>query len=121
MEVGNNLIQNDLVQHDETTRESFVDAAQAKYTQARLRHWNEVACHLKTWTGWGGYYHQRLTQVYRSLVAPGQSVLELGCAPGRLACCAQPYFGCRGRFFRGDDPRGKGAARSSPIRSRGPP
>jgi SAM-dependent methyltransferase len=93
MEVGNNLIQNDLVQHDGTTRESFVDAAQAKYTEARLRHWNEVARHLKTWTGWGGYYHQRLTQVYRSLVAPGQSVLELGCAGGDLLAALSPALG----------------------------
>jgi len=93
MEVGNNLIQNDLVQHDGTTRESFVDAAQAKYTEARLRHWNEVARHLKTWTGWGGYYHQRLTQVYRSLVAPGQSVLELGCARGDLLAALSPTLG----------------------------
>src|SRR5690348_5580075 len=63
---------------------SCLDGAQIRYQQARLRHWNEVARKLETWTGWGGYYHRRLTEVYQSLVSPGQSVLELGCASGDL-------------------------------------
>jgi SAM-dependent methyltransferase len=60
------------------------DTGHSQYQQARLRHWDEVARKLETWTGWGGYYHQRLAQIYQSLVAPGQSVLELGCARGDL-------------------------------------
>src|SRR4029453_5359589 len=69
------------------------DAAQLKYQQVRLRHWNQVARQLETWTGWGGYYHRRLTQVYQSLVSPGQSVLELGCARGDLLAAVQPALG----------------------------
>ena len=75
------------------TFDSSIDAAQIKYQQARLRHWNEVARKLETWTGWGGYYHRRLTQVYQSLVAPGQSVLELGCARGDLLAALKPALG----------------------------
>src|SRR4029453_5374344 len=41
----------------------------------------------------GGYYHRRLTQVYQSLVAPGQSVLELGCARGDLLAALKPALG----------------------------
>ena len=75
------------------TFNSSVDAAQIKYQQARRHHWNEVARKLETWTGWGGYYHRRLTQVYQSLVAPGQSVLELGCARGDLLAALKPAMG----------------------------
>jgi len=75
------------------TFNSSVDAAQIKYQQARLHHWNEVARKLETWRGWGGYYHRRLTQVYQSLVAPGQSVLELGCARGDLLAALKPALG----------------------------
>jgi SAM-dependent methyltransferase len=70
-----------------------VDVAQVKYRQARLLHWNEVARKLETWTGWGGYYRRRLAQVYQSLVSPGQSVLELGCARGDLLAALKPASG----------------------------
>ncbi|MGH7844733.1 MAG: class I SAM-dependent methyltransferase, partial [Candidatus Binatia bacterium] len=70
-----------------------IDAAQIKYRQARLLHWNTVARELETWTGWGGYYHRRLTGVYQSLVPPGQSVLELGCGRGDLLAALKPALG----------------------------
>jgi SAM-dependent methyltransferase len=76
-----------------TTLDSSLDAAQLKYQQVRRRHWNQVARQLETWTGWGGYYHRRLTQVYQSLVSPGQSVLELGCARGDLLAALRPALG----------------------------
>ena len=44
-----------------------IDAAQIKYQQARVGHWNEVARKFETWKGWGGYYHRRLTEIYQSL------------------------------------------------------
>jgi SAM-dependent methyltransferase len=70
-----------------------IDTRQAGYQQARVSHWDEVARHLETWTGWGSYYHRRLTQVYQSIVAPGQSVLELGCARGDLLAALRPASG----------------------------
>jgi SAM-dependent methyltransferase len=76
-----------------TTTDSSAGAAQIKYQQARLLHWNEVARNLETWTSWGGYYHRRLTQVYQSIVAPGQSVLELGCGRGDLLAALKPALG----------------------------
>ena len=76
-----------------TTTDSSAGAAQIKYQQARLLHWNEVARNLETWTSWGGYYHRRLTQVYQSLVPPGQSVLELGCGRGDLLAALKPALG----------------------------
>jgi ubiquinone/menaquinone biosynthesis C-methylase UbiE len=79
-----------------TTTNSFsssIDAAQSRYQQARVHHWAEVARKQETWVGWGAYYHRRLTQVYQSLVAPGQSVLELGCARGDLLAALKPASG----------------------------
>ena len=70
-----------------------IDAAQIKYQQARVGHWNEVARKFETWKGWGGYYHRRLTEIYQSLVSPGQSVLELGCGRGDLLAALKPASG----------------------------
>ena len=72
---------------------SSPDTTQSKYQQARQNHWNEVARKQETWTSWGGYYHRRLNQVYQSLVAPGQSVLELGCGRGDLLAALKPSEG----------------------------
>src|SRR5437899_3082699 len=72
---------------------SPVNEAQVRYGQARRLHWNQVARKLETWTGWGGYYHRRLTEVYQSVVSPEQSVLELGCARGDLLAALKPASG----------------------------
>lgn len=66
---------------------------QTTYRQARQRHWNSVARKLETWTGWGGPYHRRLTQIYQSLIPRGLSVLEIGCARGDLLASLKPSFG----------------------------
>ena len=76
-----------------TTSFNSIDAARLKYQQARLLHWNSVARKLESWTGWGVYYHRRLAQVYRSLVSPGQSVIELGCGRGDLLSALKPGLG----------------------------
>jgi ubiquinone/menaquinone biosynthesis C-methylase UbiE len=76
-----------------TSFDSTIDEARNRYQQARRLHWNQVARGLETWTGWGGYYHKRLTEVYQSLISPGQSVLELGCARGDLLAAVKPSIG----------------------------
>ena len=65
----------------------------ARYQQARIGHWDNIARRSETWHGWGGYYHRRLAEVYRFWVAPGQRVLELGCAQGDLLAALQPSNG----------------------------
>ena len=69
------------------------DAAQANYQQARLAHWDSVARRMDVRIGWGGAYHRRLIQVYQSLVAPGQRVIEIGCAQGDLLAALKPAVG----------------------------
>jgi SAM-dependent methyltransferase len=68
-------------------------APRTRYTTARREHWNRVASLADRWSGWGGAYHRRLREVYRSTIPPGQRVLELGCGCGDLLAAVEPRFG----------------------------
>lgn len=63
------------------------------YQRARMAHWDAAARQMDTWTGWGGYYHRRLAEIYRLLVTPGQRVVEIGCAQGDLLAALKPALG----------------------------
>lgn len=63
------------------------------YQQERRTHWDMVGRRLDHWTGWGGYYHRRLAEVFRHVVSPGLRVLELGCGQGDLLASLDPSFG----------------------------
>jgi SAM-dependent methyltransferase len=67
--------------------------AQAAFRQARVAHWDSLATEPDRWTELGGYYHQRLAQVYQFLVPPGQSIIELGCGQGDLLAALKPESG----------------------------
>lgn len=69
------------------------DAAQTAYREARMAHWDSLASHPQRWTELGGYYHQRLIEIYQFLVPPGQSIIELGCANGDLLASLRPSLG----------------------------
>jgi ubiquinone/menaquinone biosynthesis C-methylase UbiE len=68
-------------------------ASQARFTAERMAHWDANARRMDTWRGAGGTYHRRLQRVYRSIIAPGKRVLELGCARGDLLASLQPSQG----------------------------
>ena len=70
----------------------FVDDAREAYMAARRAHWNGVA-RGRDGGRTGGAYHRRLERVYQFLVAPGQKVLELGCAGGDLLAAVKPSEG----------------------------
>ncbi len=67
------------------------DVAQVDYTRARMAHWDRVA-EFDISRG-SNPYQQRLVNVYRSLVAPNQRVLEIGCAEGDLLAALEPSVG----------------------------
>jgi SAM-dependent methyltransferase len=72
------------------------DPAERDYTRARIAHWDRVARQLDAddrATRWSGAYHARLRRVYRTLVAPHQRVLEIGCGQGDLLAVLRPSVG----------------------------
>ncbi|MBI5951800.1 MAG: methyltransferase domain-containing protein [Chloroflexi bacterium] len=69
------------------------DEAGVKYQETRISHWNKVAQKRDRWRGMGGWYHRRLSEIYRYLVNPNQRVLEIGCGAGDLLASLQPSRG----------------------------
>jgi SAM-dependent methyltransferase len=69
------------------------DIAQVEHTRARIHHWDSVARRLDAMRDFSSTYHSRLTEVYRSVIAPGQRILEIGCGEGNLLAALQPSFG----------------------------
>ncbi len=63
------------------------------YQKVRKNHWAAIARKMDSWAGWGAAYHERLAEVYRFWVAPGQRVLELGCGTGDLLAALKPSKG----------------------------
>jgi ubiquinone/menaquinone biosynthesis C-methylase UbiE len=70
-----------------------IDQARQRYQQERVAHWNAVARRMDRGVNLGRHYHRRLAQIYKFLVAPGQHVLEIGCAQGDLLAQLQPSHG----------------------------
>jgi SAM-dependent methyltransferase len=63
------------------------------YIDRRREYWNAYADALDRWAGLRGYYHRRLTEIYRFLSPPGARVLELGCGTGDLLAALKPSCG----------------------------
>lgn len=72
---------------------SYYDSAEQNHREARQAHWDAIARKRDTWRGMGGWYHQRLEQIYRFLISPGQRVLEIGSGTGNLLTTVQPAQG----------------------------
>jgi ubiquinone/menaquinone biosynthesis C-methylase UbiE len=71
----------------------FSDPAGQIYQQTRIAHWDAIARKRDSWQGMGRWYHQRLSEIFRFQVGSNLSVLELGCAEGRLLASLQPARG----------------------------
>lgn len=75
---------------DKTMYQTF-PADFAEYQAARRAHWDAVAADQPR--SWGGYYRERLTDVYGLHVPHGSDVLEVGCARGDLVAALKPRNG----------------------------
>jgi SAM-dependent methyltransferase len=61
------------------------------YQDVRSSHWDQVVS--RSDRSWGGYYRQRLIEVFRNHIPEGSSVLELGCGEGDLLAALKPSTG----------------------------
>lgn len=57
------------------------------------KHFEEVAGDYDRWKEKSAYYYGLLTEIYRELVPPGRSVLEVGCGTGTLLSRLSPRRG----------------------------
>jgi SAM-dependent methyltransferase len=76
-----------------TRPSASTDLAQHEYTRTRVAHWDTVAAGMERSRDWSSAYHARLIEVYRSVVAPNQRILEIGCGRGDLLDALHPSFG----------------------------
>ncbi|GAC1313587.1 MAG: bifunctional class I SAM-dependent methyltransferase/glycosyltransferase family 2 protein [Chloroflexota bacterium] len=85
-----------------TPTSTTTDSAHDAYTRDRKRHWDTVAARTRSGgPRWSDAYHTRLMAVYRSLIAPGQRVLDIGCGAGDLLASVEPSFGLGVDFSAG--------------------
>ncbi len=73
--------------------ESTEERRRRDYARQRAAHWDAVARDIGRRGATGRYYHRRLAEIYRHLVAPGLRVLELGCGEGDLLAALEPALG----------------------------
>jgi SAM-dependent methyltransferase len=65
----------------------------AQYRQHRVAHWDRIAKQRDQIHSLGGYYHDRIKQIYQNAVPPDASVLEIGCGEGDLLASLRPASG----------------------------
>ncbi len=73
--------------------DSTREAGFREFQRARRAHWDAATREQWETPGWGGYYHRRLAEIYRSIVTPGQKILDLGCGEGELLAALEPSAG----------------------------
>ena len=78
---------------DQSAAATAQDKVYSDYQDKRRGHWDSIALKTDSWTSKGVYYHQRINEIYRFLIAPGQRVIELGCATGDLISALKPGTG----------------------------
>ena len=65
----------------------------SNYSKKRQVCWNTIASRTGDKKLWSRYYHNRLLQVYKLLIVPGQRVLEIGCGEGDIIGGLEPGTG----------------------------
>ena len=74
------------------------DPAGEIYQKTRIFHWDAIARKRDSWQGMGQWYHRRLMELYRFYVPTNSSILEIGCADGRLLASLNPARGVGADF-----------------------
>jgi SAM-dependent methyltransferase len=62
-----------------------------EYQRTRQKNWDRIA--REEVASWSGYYHRHVGHVFRQIVPPGASVLEIGAGKGDLLASLKPSIG----------------------------
>jgi SAM-dependent methyltransferase len=68
-------------------------STRAEHNAQRQAHWDALARTGSVETFFSREYHRRLSEIYRLLISPGLTVLEIGCGRGDLLAAAAPAVG----------------------------
>jgi len=68
------------------------DQARRDFAARRIDHWDRVATTSDRWS-WSRGYHDRLAQIYASIIPADERVLEIGCGQGDLLAAVRPSRG----------------------------
>lgn len=72
-----------------------------RYRLERIHFWDSVARKKSTHGLGSAGYHQRLADIFRFHIAPGQRVIEIGCGEGDLLASVHPGYGLGVDFSEG--------------------
>lgn len=70
-----------------------------KHENQREAHWRQLASSRHSYV-LKSEYHRRLHELYKNIVSPGQSILEIGCGSGSLLAALEPSRGVGVDFCR---------------------
>lgn len=70
------------------------------YTELRQKHWDELSSNYNH-SGMNSWYHYRLLEIYRAVIPPGSSILEIGCGHGDMLAALKPCYGVGVDFSEG--------------------
>jgi 2-polyprenyl-3-methyl-5-hydroxy-6-metoxy-1,4-benzoquinol methylase len=82
------------MQYHEKEKNRLEDATRAQqYTVKRKKFWNEAAQNKSIHGLASRAYHQRIHEIFKFHIAPGQRVIEIGCGEGDLLASVRPSLG----------------------------
>jgi SAM-dependent methyltransferase len=69
------------------------DLSAIAYRRIRQQHWDKISGKRDSFLDWGFTYHNRIEKIYKFIVPPDSSIIEIGCGEGDLLASLRPSLG----------------------------
>jgi len=69
------------------------DLSAIAYRKIRQQHWDKISGKRDHFPNWGITYHNRIEKIYKFIVPPDSTILEIGCGEGDLLAALSPSLG----------------------------
>lgn len=69
------------------------DLPEIVYRRIRQQHWDKISSKRDSFPNWGSTYHNRIERIYKFIVPPDSSIIEIGCGKGDLLAALRPSLG----------------------------